>query len=597
MSDNLTFQVVRRSDGKRVLQVIPPETPKTKASLDVCIVIDTSGSMGDAANPNAAEGINLFSKMDLAKRGAEVVARALGANDTLTIYGFSSQVSGIMERTAMDKTGLLKALGALAGMHPGGCTALWDGLYAGLYEMEVFQPKDTNRIPVVIILTDGLPSPSPPAGEVNALNTYIATKRHSVAKLVTIGFGYDVNSKLLVDLANAHGPGNEFLFIPDGTMLLTNFVNMLANLQSICARQMMVGGKNIGDVLYGQTRCFVIDHMIEGVPVIENDDAVTRELLRHMAIEAMEKAITFAPVDLDNAQKFVKDCAMAILTSNPDLPILGDLAGEVSTALASMEAWKRWGSHYLRSLVCAHKAQVCTNFKDTGLLAYGGQFTREKRETLSAMCDGLPVPVPSIKPHTSSYGGYGTPVASANGPITIAAFRDAFNNANGGCVAQNTLIAMADGSSKPIQDLKKGDLVVVPVGSTAKVVCVVMCKDVGTVRLEDCLDITPWHPVKMGGRWAFPANLVTTQTLTLQANVYTLVLDGGHVVLANGIEMVTLGHGFEEEVVKHYFYGTTEVIEALKDLNPDAFESGFIELGNHGIPVMENDKMVGFTEP
>lgn len=56
---------------------------------------------------------------------------------------------------------------------------------------------------------------------------------------------YDVNSKLLVDLANTHGAGlaagqgqgqgqapsqasDDFCFIPDGTMLLTSFVNMVS---------------------------------------------------------------------------------------------------------------------------------------------------------------------------------------------------------------------------------------------------------------------------------------------------------------------------------------------------------------------------------
>lgn len=41
--------------------------------------------MGDAANEKGAEGVRLFSKLDLAKRGAEVIARSMGPHDTLTI--------------------------------------------------------------------------------------------------------------------------------------------------------------------------------------------------------------------------------------------------------------------------------------------------------------------------------------------------------------------------------------------------------------------------------------------------------------------------------------------------------------------------------
>eukprot|EP00955_Chlamydomonas_euryale_P081234 363547-Chlamydomonas_euryale.AAC.6 len=60
------------------------------------------------------------------------------------------------------------------------------------------------------------------------------------AKLVTMGFGYDLNTKLLVDLATAHRAGeSDYAFVPDGTMVLTNFVNLMANLRSTCARRMV----------------------------------------------------------------------------------------------------------------------------------------------------------------------------------------------------------------------------------------------------------------------------------------------------------------------------------------------------------------------
>ena len=45
-------------------------------------------------------------------------------------------------------------------------------------------------------------------------------------------------------------------------------------------------------------------------------------------------------------------------------PILEDLLGQVSEAVGTTEAWSRWGAHYLRSLLGAHKAQACNNFKE-----------------------------------------------------------------------------------------------------------------------------------------------------------------------------------------------------------------------------------------
>ena len=145
----------------------------------------------------------------------QVIVRALGPRDTCAVIGFESLVTTPLARTWMDSSGCDSALAALSALRPGGGTALWDGLLAGLQEVEgspvagpeAAQPKvsSTRRLPVVLLLTDGQPSPSPPAGEAEELRRYIAarsarlgtTHTATSCKLVTLGFGYDVNSKLL----------------------------------------------------------------------------------------------------------------------------------------------------------------------------------------------------------------------------------------------------------------------------------------------------------------------------------------------------------------------------------------------------------------
>ncbi len=115
----------------------------------------------------------------------------------------------------MDSAGCEKALAALSALRPGGGTALWDGLVAGLQQVEgVPGPEGdeantaysgSNRLAVVLLLTDGQPSPSPPAGEAEELRKYCAARLarlgtdhiNSSCKLITLGFGYAVNSKLL----------------------------------------------------------------------------------------------------------------------------------------------------------------------------------------------------------------------------------------------------------------------------------------------------------------------------------------------------------------------------------------------------------------
>eukprot|EP00729_Bicosta_minor_P016125 gene16125-23790_t len=46
--------------------------------------------------------------------------------------------------------------------------------------------------------------------------------------------------------------------------------------------------------------------------------------------------------------------------------------------------------------------------------------------------------------------------------------------------------------------------------------------------------------------------------------VYTFVLETGHTAMISGMECVTLGHGFAEDVVRHPFFGSRQVVEDLR---------------------------------
>ena len=59
---------------------------------------------------------------------------------------------------------------------------------------------------------------------------------------------------------------------------------------------------------------------------------------------------------------------------------------------------------------------------------------------------------------------------------------------------------------------------------------------------------------------------------------YNLVLDNKHEVVLNGVKAITLGHNRKEGVLKHPYFGTNKVIDALKKY--DSFNSGFISTSN-----------------
>merc|ERR1712232_1486853 len=112
------------------------------------------------------------------------------------------------------------------------------------------------------------------------------------------------------------------------------------------------------------------------------------------------------------------------------------------------------------------------------------------------------------------------------------------------------------GSLKRIDCLQKDDTVWTPDGP-ALIVCVVR----QTIADGHCyltsfaggLQVTPAHPVRLEGVW-LPAGDVG-KTIDQQCGLtFNFVLSHGHIMLVNGVECVTLGHGFVEDGVAHHFY-------------------------------------------
>lgn len=81
------------------------------------------------------------------------------------------------------------------------------------------------------------------------------------------------------------------------------------------------------------------------------------------------------------------------------------------------------------------------------------------------------------------------------------------------------------------------------------------------------LTITGHHPIRAEGKWTNAHSMAnTTKVANPSGFVYNFVLDVNHVVLVNGVECVTWGHGFTEASVQHAFYGTEKIIDYLMTL-------------------------------
>jgi hypothetical protein len=238
--------------------------------------------------------------------------------------------------------------------------------------------------------------------------------------------------------------------------------------------------------------------------------------------------------------------AVGAILANADLPasLRVDVEGQVTEALETKESFERWGQHYLPSLSAAHLYQVSNNCKDPGVQEYGGPLFRALRADTEDIF--LKIPPPTVARHTAPpnmevYAGY-----------------------SGACFSGDCLVAMHDGTSILVKEVKKGDVV----KGGATVVCVVRTEPVRKVdmtRVGDLL-VTAWHPMRGdAGQWVFPCEVEGAETVAgLCDAVYNFVLDRTHEVTVGGRNLVTLGHGLTGPVVAHPYFGTREVIEDLE---------------------------------
>jgi len=66
------------------------------------------------------------------------------------------------------------------------------------------------------------------------------------------------------------------------------------------------------------------------------------------------------------------------------------------------------------------------------------------------------------------------------------------------------------------------------------------------------------------GIWTFPVKVIQKPKITSCPEVYTLVLDQGHVVTINDTKVICLGHDLDDPVLQHDYFGTDKVIRDLE---------------------------------
>ncbi len=155
--------------------------------LDVALAIDGSSSM------RAAGGAGGGTKLDAAVHAAKVfLAQLTLPGDRVAVVAFSGEATTVSPLSS-DLGVLTRALDTLP---TGSGTRIDLGLAAAA---EALGPPSPNRLPAIILLTDGQPSGTTP----DAVRAAAATVRARGIVVYTIGLGPDADLALLADVAGS----------------------------------------------------------------------------------------------------------------------------------------------------------------------------------------------------------------------------------------------------------------------------------------------------------------------------------------------------------------------------------------------------------
>jgi len=573
---------------------IEPKKIEKRKPLLLISMIDVSGSMSDSASEikgnNEEEGG--FSRLALVKHSLKTVVSTLSENDKMCLITFSGKAKIELEATNVDDAGKHNIIDKIEKMRASGSTNIWDALRLGI---EVSKRFDNFSI-CLMLFTDGEPNVNPPLGIVPSLKETISEIKNVNFTISTFAFGYEVDSELMEEIAKV---GNGIYgYCPDCTMVGTIFVNFMANILNTIESTIRIDVKNgklnkkfeIGGLYSGMPRHlgFVLDKTdfkntdimlylgpekkceIKGIDLSEKNDEIMDQYFRYRLINLLEEIVSTKNKNEKENLKNVKDLYEEINKIEKKTDFMNNLLidlihendnhGQVEKAIRP-EYFKRWGLDYLLSFLRFHVTEQCGNFKDQSLKKY----SNEEFEKLQKEGNKIFISLPA--PENDLHYGKGYNISQSN-------FADMCYNAYGGCFTGDAFVELKNGKKK-VKNLKKGEIL----SNGAEVVCVVenkINKYENVVCINDvCFSL--YHPIEIEGKWVFPCQCFKVQKKFVDS-WYNLVLKNKHEVVLNGIKAITLGHNRKEGILKHPYFGTNKVIEALMKYN--TYEKGFISTSN-----------------
>jgi hypothetical protein len=639
-SVTLTMHSIR--DDPTVILVGIHAAPTTVCTpLDLVCVGDISGSMGSIVTKKDGEGnvVNHgFTRLNLVQHAIRSVATSLNKENSetmqmglTTFHTFGEVILPILQ---MSETNLGALNIKVDQIVPRDNTNIWSGLEKALGLFPVDQARMMN-LPWVLLQSDGYDNVNP-TGVLTSLRKWKATHGYKLMPLIsTIGFTEFSESIHLKELAD-EGKG-VYAYVHDASLVGPVFNNMVANMWVTLGVNLSfsINGveckhlPDVGPILAGQSKYVRLPrperggiftdnvtvvltyndarngclpfHVVASNWSILNEEEAAAQLLRHQFVELVGEATLTAEYNMPGAitlvEKFMALANTGPYRNTPKHKAYFQDAREALLALqnivAANDLLKRnprmtidqvacWGFPHLRNVVQGYHKQLCLDSKNLGLSYYTSPFRDELFQRLSDAFNELPPPIAS--------GRVSSTVAVAAPVTNMSSYNS--TSYDDPCFAGWSMVKLGDGSSKRVDEVKKGDVMF----NGGIIVCVLKTITTGgkarLINLPDRthpgeergLYVTPHHPIRSSSSepFKYPVNVgrelgdIEVSNYRCSA-IYSFVLDRHHVMEINGYQCVTLGHGFQDAVSKHDYFGTECVLNDLRKL--DEYEVGLIVAG------------------
>ena len=577
-------------DNNNYITLKPIKYENINKNCNIIFVIDVSGSMDIIASDKNENGeCDDLTRLNLACHSIITIIESLTDNDEIGIISFNHMAHTNLKMTKMNENGKTIAKLVINNLNAGGTTNIYDGLKNSFELLKTITNDNNNSI---VLLTDGESNADPPNG---ILQTLITTYNNIDLKsfsLNTFGFGYDINSILLKDIANNYN--GIFGFIPDCSMVGTVFINFISNLLTtyLINIKMHINFSdntkeiiNTGAILYDGRRDFIIENKneITSIQLFYNNNIIDYSLIK----EDLN-------LDLDyKSNKFRKDIIKTILSLINDPLISNDKIknnemimnnlytninnnneeiqnylkdymndGQIKLALChSIVYFKKWGKHYLLSLMCGYDRQMCINFKDNGVQNFITTPFTNIRDKIELIFCNIPPPQPKIIRATT------TRISSMEG----------YYRTDSGCFDGDGTVLIANNTYMKVKELKKGDKLLNHNNDECIIECIIkqnINSDVDVCSVNGML-ISPYHPIFLFNKWVFPATEFKIHKRFIES-YYNIVLESNDTIIINSIPVITLGHNLNtNEITKHDYYGTNKIRDDLKII--EGYDNGLIE--------------------